>query len=278
MNRLFLAIMAALLVLTAEAAAQTKRTTKSRPGQKQLIAAPAKTPTSPAEYEISALVAKGMGVIIMGISPAHGVDVSNEKAFRGFFKDLYIVDDLASEKKRSFPKVVIKFGDDDDIQTLVNAIKFVAVSSNTTVELENLTERTRLFVVPEPNENEQQIDVKPNPLTLVVAMDEKGNLALNDEEMGKISDLTKLSERLREIYRERETNGVFRENSNEIEKTISIKMPLTGSAGDLSRIAKALRMVGADRIGFELGDPFVTRRDLILDLPIGPPPRKKPTK
>jgi len=274
MNKVFLAIVVTLLIGNLETDAQVKR---SRPKQKQLIAAPAKTPL-PAEYEINAVVVKGLGVFIVGISPLPDVAISNEKAFKSFFKDFYGVNELSPKEQRALPKVVVKFGDEDDIQTIVNAVKFVYVSGKQVVELENLLDMIRIFVVPEPNEDEQVINVRPNPLTLLVTMNDQGNLTLNNEDIGKISDLSRLSDRLREIYRSREENGVFRENSNEIEKTISIKMPLTASAGDLSKIAKALRLVGADRIGFELGDPIITRRDLILDLPMGPPPRKKPNK
>ena len=195
MNKLVWAIVVTLFIGALGIDAQVK---KNPPSRKQLSTVPVKTSPAPAEYEINALVVKGLGVFVVSVSPLPDVAISNEKAFQSFFNDLYGGSEFSPREQRALPKVVIKFGDDDDIQTLVNAIKFVYVSSKMAVELENLIDPTRMFVVPEPNENEQ-INVKPNPLNLFVQMNNERNLSLNDEEMGSISDLSKLSYRGREI-------------------------------------------------------------------------------
>src|SRR5918993_1809242 len=70
--------------------------------------------------------------------------------------------------------------------------------------------------VPAEPKNQQQLDVKPNPLTLVVSINrETRGIALNNENAGSIDDPTALTGKLEEIFKQREINGVFRENSNE---------------------------------------------------------------
>src|SRR3982751_828762 len=80
--------------------------------------------------------------------------------------------------------------------------------------------------VPAEPKDQQNVNVKPNPLTLVVAIDkETRKITLNNEPFGDVSDTEKLTSRLREIFKDRENNGVFREGSNEVEKTIFLKSP-----------------------------------------------------
>jgi len=64
-----------------------------------------------------------------------------------------------------------------------------------------------------------------------------------------------LSNKLREIFKEREANGVFKENSpNEIEKTVFIKSPKSVRYGDVVKIIDAAKMVGASPIGLQIDD------------------------
>jgi len=63
---------------------------------------------------------------------------------------------------------------------------------------------------------------RPNPLTLVANYCIGGSqVCLNNEKYEDVGDLTK---KLSEIFRLREENGVFREGSNEIEKTVFLKL------------------------------------------------------
>jgi biopolymer transport protein TolR len=79
--------------------------------------------------------------------------------------------------------------------------------------------------VPAEPKDEPQLNVKPNPLTLVVAIDRNTRaITLNNvETLGDVTDTSKLTERLGGIFKEREEQGTRREDSNEIEKTIFIK-------------------------------------------------------
>lgn len=109
--------------------------------------------------------------------------------------------------------------------------------------------------VPAEPKNEQQLDVKPNPLTLVVAINrETRALSLNNESAGTIDDPSALTGKLSSIFEQRSANGVFRENTNEVEKTIFIKSPTLAKYGDVVRVIDAAKMAGASPIGLQIDD------------------------
>jgi biopolymer transport protein ExbD len=109
--------------------------------------------------------------------------------------------------------------------------------------------------VPAEPKNEQQLDVKPNPLTLVVAINrENRSISLNNENAGSVDDPTALTAKLSEIFKQRETNGVFRENTNEVEKTIFIKSPKLSKYGDVVKVIDAAKLAGASPIGLQIDD------------------------
>ncbi len=109
--------------------------------------------------------------------------------------------------------------------------------------------------VPAEPKNEPQVNIKPNPLTLVVSINkEDKKILLNNEPFGDVSDTEKLSERLRAIFKERETNGVLREGTNEVEKTLFIKSPKAVRYGDVVKVIDAVKSVGASPIGLQIDD------------------------
>jgi hypothetical protein len=78
--------------------------------------------------------------------------------------------------------------------------------------------------VPAEPRDQLLTEIKPNPLTLVVAIDrETKKVTLNNSEAGDVSDPSMLTQKLQAIFQQREANGVFREGTNEVEKTIFIK-------------------------------------------------------
>ena len=109
--------------------------------------------------------------------------------------------------------------------------------------------------VPAEPKDQQNLEVKPNPLTLVVAInkDTKG-ITLNNEPVGNVSDAAALTDRLREIFKQRSDNGVFRENTNEVEKTLFIKSPTSVRYGDVVKVIDAVKMAGAQPIGLQIDD------------------------
>lgn len=66
---------------------------------------------------------------------------------------------------------------------------------------------------------------KPNPLTLVVDLDEKGNLMFNGEKSGTIEDASQLEKKLTEVFEARKASKLFRDGTNEVETSIFIRLP-----------------------------------------------------
>jgi biopolymer transport protein ExbD len=109
--------------------------------------------------------------------------------------------------------------------------------------------------VPAEPKPEDQTIAKPNPNTLVVGIN-KGDmkLTLNNEPFGDVSDTDPLTQKLTQIFKERETNGVFREGTNEVEKTIFIKSPRSVKYGDVVKVIDAAKIAGAQPIGLQIDD------------------------
>lgn len=108
----------------------------------------------------------------------------------------------------------------------------------------------------EPKPDQQQADIKPNPLTLVVTVNKSDSkIFLNKEkELGDISDTKPLSDELSRIFKEREANGSFREGTNEVEKTVFIKSPRSVKYGDVVKIIDAVKLAGASPVGLQIDD------------------------
>jgi biopolymer transport protein ExbD len=107
----------------------------------------------------------------------------------------------------------------------------------------------------EPKPDENQVIAKPNPLTLVVGVNKSDmKVTLNNDAVGDVSDASGLTNQLSQIFKEREANGVFREGTNEIEKTVFIKSPRSVRYGDVVRVIDAVKSAGAQPIGLQIDD------------------------
>lgn len=110
--------------------------------------------------------------------------------------------------------------------------------------------------VPAEPKPEDKTIAKPNPNTLVIAINKADNmrLTLNNEPYGDVSNTEPLSQQLAKIFKDRETNGVFRDNSNEVEKTVFIKSPRSVRYGDVVKVIDAAKIAGAQPIGLQIDD------------------------
>lgn len=109
--------------------------------------------------------------------------------------------------------------------------------------------------VPAEPKEEQMANVQPNPLTLVVAINrDTKQVALNNEPFGDVADTERLVNKLREVFKERESQGAFREGTNEIEKTVFIKSPKSVRYGDVVKVIDAVKFAGASPIGLQIDD------------------------
>lgn len=100
---------------------------------------------------------------------------------------------------------------------------------------------------------EKQLDAmpqRPNPNYLGASLEKNGRYKLNVEEK-TLDELTRL---LPEIFKERETLGVFREGTNEIEKTVTIKAPLSAKYEEVARLIDAIKGTGAHPIVLQVDE------------------------
>ncbi len=93
--------------------------------------------------------------------------------------------------------------------------------------------------------------LKPDPLTIIVKM-VNGKPHINGESFNDLDDVT---QKLSEIFQDRERNGVFREGTNEVEDTVKVHIDETGAEfdrdqkyGDIVSIINAVKGGGSDRI------------------------------
>lgn len=115
--------------------------------------------------------------------------------------------------------------------------------------------------VPSPP-RDKDLDVPPNPYTLLVTVEPNRSLKLNhDGDMGTLDDLSKLTHRLVSVFAERTRNRAYRANmmnrfdlpeSLRVEKTVFIKAPRSLSYGEVARLMDGLKGTGASPIGLQL--------------------------
>jgi len=115
----------------------------------------------------------------------------------------------------------------------------------------------------EPDPNEDLRNLKPNPLTLVVAINPDLSVKLNQDAMGSINDLSALSQKLQEIFQLRLENRAYRRGfetatnvpeSERIERTLTIKSPRHIKYGDVVKVIDAAGRSGAHPMVLQLDD------------------------
>lgn len=106
----------------------------------------------------------------------------------------------------------------------------------------------------EPKPEDQNVLLKPNPNTLIVFIDKEGKLRLNQDDMGNIADSSNLTNKLSEVFKIREQSGVFREGTNEIEKTVFIKAPRSVKYGEVAKVVDAVKSAQAQPVGLQVDD------------------------
>ncbi|PYS98491.1 MAG: hypothetical protein DMF63_15790 [Acidobacteria bacterium] len=111
-----------------------------------------------------------------------------------------------------------------------------------------------LNIPPEPRES-NNLDVKPDPLLLTVTVGPKGNVELNSEKLGSLLNVEPLTKLLVKVFKDREVNGVFREDTNDVEKTVRLRLDPALKVSDLEKIAIGVDEAGSDRIVLLIDPP-----------------------
>ena len=71
-------------------------------------------------------------------------------------------------------------------------------------------------------------------------------------EAGDVTDASSLTAKLADIFKQRESNGVFREGTNEVEKTVFIKSSTSVKYGEVVKVIDAAKTAGASPIGLQV--------------------------
>ena len=109
--------------------------------------------------------------------------------------------------------------------------------------------------VPAEPKEQKDLVVEANPLSLVVTVNPQSRaLSLNNEAQGTLEEPEALTNRLLEIFSQRERDNVRRPNSNETEKTLFIKSPTSVRYGDVVKVIDAVKAAGASPIGLQIDD------------------------
>lgn len=110
---------------------------------------------------------------------------------------------------------------------------------------------TKLPAEPEPN-------ARDHPDSLIVTVDEKLRLRLNNSEtIGSTEEMSKLNSLLVQTFQERTRNGVFKQNAKgetETEKTVFIKAPRSVNYGTIAKVVDGVKGAGANPIGLQIDD------------------------
>lgn len=107
----------------------------------------------------------------------------------------------------------------------------------------------------EPKPEEKDAVVKPNPLTLVIAINNTDkSVTLNNEKFGDVTNTEDLTNKLNQVFTERTNNGTFREGTNEVEKTVFVKAPRSAKYGEVVKVIDAAKIAGAQPIGLQIDD------------------------
>lgn len=105
----------------------------------------------------------------------------------------------------------------------------------------------------------------PNPLALVVTIDKDLRLRLNglSDDLGSVSDTSKLSEALSTLFQKRREAGTYRTDvanlmdlpeDERTVKTVFIKAPRSIQYGAVARVIDGVKGAGAQPIGLQIDD------------------------
>ena len=106
--------------------------------------------------------------------------------------------------------------------------------------------------LPSESKNEQP-PALAGALTLIVSVNPDYSLKINNQsDFGTISEPNNLISKLSQTFKERTENGVLREGTNEIEKTVFIKAPKNIPYGEMAKVVDAVKLSGANPIGLQI--------------------------
>lgn len=121
----------------------------------------------------------------------------------------------------------------------------------------------KVQIPPEPDPDEELINFKPNPLTLVVSINRDLKLELNREPMGTAPDTANLTQMLTRVFQNRKEQRAYKPGmetrtdlpeDERVEKTIIVKASRSTPYGHVVRIIDAIKGAGANPIILQIDD------------------------
>lgn len=88
-----------------------------------------------------------------------------------------------------------------------------------------------------------------NPNSLIVHLSADGRIRLNLDDVGSVTDLTLLGQKLGSIFDHRTRNGILREGTSEIERTVFVSAPRSLAYGQVISVIDAVAAAGAEPVG-----------------------------
>lgn len=201
----------------------------------------------------------------INIAKDGAVVVSISKSGEFLLKDKKVTkDELKAEIKRlaetALPDKRIVYVKSAAEVNYEKVIELAALTRAAGIELIGLivgkkdSQRPSRFEVKLPEDPSKVKIVKPNPLTLFASLSSDGKIRINAEEAGSIADTNSLQTTLGHVFKGREDSGVFREGTNEVEKAVFIKAPLSAKYGDVVKLIDAVAGAGANPITLQIDD------------------------
>ena len=189
-------------------------------------------------------------------------NASDSKTLKAIFSG------ASNPKSTLSPILIVKADPSINYSDLLNVINAFRVSPGQKVKVE-ISKDFYAFVPPKPGKSFSQ-GLTIAPLSLFVTLDKDMKLNINGE---PLNDLNHLQNFLKQIFKAREDNGVFREGTNQIETTVLIKASPTVKFAEVIKIAGAVREAGSTIIGLSIEDPFLkNRQEVILNIMETPKP------
>ena len=116
------------------------------------------------------------------------------------------------------------------------------------IEASTNSKNPYVYYLPEPMP-ETSVNVKPNPLSLIVLITADGKISLNTENLGSVSDTAPLTKQLKEIFAYRIAQGIYREGTNEIETSVVVKPSSSVKFSEVIKVIDAIKVAEASPVG-----------------------------
>lgn len=222
----------------------------AQPGKKPATTRPAGTTAgsnqaaSDFEFEVSITPLGLAGIIV------------RKKTGLGLFTPAMLSSFASQSAKNSLsPSFVIRPDKSVKMVDILAAINAIRVSPKTDIKME-VDADLSVFIPKKPDPNAFP---RPNPLFLIVTIDEKSNISLNGEKQGVFPDTSKVEQHLKQIFQDREKNGLA-------ETTVVVNLAKNMTFANLVELARAVKRAGSQAIGLQ-----VDETDKMLEVDISKP-------